>query len=206
MFEYNYGRTHKELTNNGNVSGTSQVGGIIGSVINVTSQQGTWYKDTKRNGYTYYHYYYTETVFKGFCNTGDITATDNNCGGIIGYAYFESTYYGIWNCHSSYSGNKYKCEFYGDFKLTSTGFTNSGEVSGTSNVGEMFGYFDADLASTLTTYTIVGHVTVNGQTLEGDYAAGTKYDMTISDRVIPEVEAPEEEIPEGDTVVDEVVG
>ena len=137
----------------------------------------------------YYHCYYVTTYMSNFANSGNIAAQEHMAGGIVGGMSISNNYSLDQICHC---GQKtHACSILGDVRLVATDFTNSGEVSGTTQVGELIGYFISDAPSTLTTYTISGQVTVGGEALEGDYSLGEKNNITVSDRVIPEVETPE---------------
>ena len=61
-------------------------------------------------------------------------------------------------------------------------------VSGSGNVGEIFGYFYTDgvasVPSLLTNYTVSGKITVNGELLEGTYDFGSNTIITLSGREI----------------------
>ena len=62
--------------------------------------------------------------------------------------------------------------------------TNTGDVSGNNKVGEMFGSFSSDAMSFITTYTVTGKVTVDGEVLEGEYDVGNKTNLTLSGREV----------------------
>ena len=132
------------LKNTGNISGHDNVGGTIGNINNQI-----------------YIYDNPQSHVSDLSNSGNVTATHNYAGGIIGYAYFD-------NSHSMRS-----------MSAILTNLKNSGEVSGAGEVGEIFGYFDSEGISTLTTYEILGHVTVNGTLNEGEFPAGTAHDITF---------------------------
>ena len=84
--------------------------------------------------------------------------------------------------------NTYDASVYGagTLSINATQFTNIGNISGNADTAEIFGKFWSDGGSTLTTYTILGSITVNGETLEGDYSVGANTNLTLSDRVLPE--------------------
>ena len=150
--------TYTDLTNNGVVTGTNDVGGIFGRVY-----QFTFVNDNPKRS------------MKNLTNYGSISGKDR-VGGIIGELYMNNDfYYGA-----------------GDVSLNATQITNSGNVVGKAETGEIFGKFWSDGASTLTTYTILGSITVNGEELEGDYSVGSNERLTLSDRLGYEEPAPEE--------------
>ena len=61
---------------------------------------------------------------------------------------------------------------------------NYAEITGVTNTGEIFGVFSTDAPSTLTTYTVTGKVTVNGEVVEGEYDVGNKTNLTLSGREV----------------------
>ena len=163
------------LVNNGAISGADYVGGIFGS--------------------------FTHDVYHGSCGgrrlTTTVSAFQNNgaikgnyrVGGIVGDVYFNNSgdywcgvHYHSWDDHNTYSYNQF----------AASNIVNAGSVSGATQVGEIFGVSWSDGNSTLTTYTILGSITVNGEVLEGEYSVGSNTRLTLSDRVIPEVDTPEE--------------
>lgn len=143
-----YGKLIKmqSLKNTGNINGHDNVGGIIGNLRNVV-----------------YEYGHVESTFSDLSNSGNVNATQNYAGGIIGYAYFDNNgnYTVVCTMHTAM-----------------TNFTNGGEISGAENVGEFFGYFTSESMSTLTTYITVGHVTVSGVVQEGDPFVGNSRNIT----------------------------
>lgn len=154
----NANNTYTDLTNNGVVIGTNDVGGIFGRVYQFTLAND----NPKRS-------------MKNLTNYGSISGKDR-VGGIIGELYMNNDfYYGA-----------------GDVSLNATQITNSGNVVGNADTGEIFGKFWSDGGSTLTTYTILGSITVNGEELEGDYSVGSNTNLTLSDRLGYEEPAPEE--------------
>ena len=104
--------------------------------------------------------------------------------------YLENT--GLhWDDHnSSYCYDHYH---EGRSKLSATLFENTGIINAATLTGEIFGSFFADLSSTLTTYTVTGSITVNGEVVEGTYDVGSQINLTLSER---EIYALPEETPE----------
>ena len=154
------------------------------------------------------HFYYNYTTFTSIENSGEITATGKNSGGIIGYAYLNSVLESkklVDHCCTWCGHVSNYCYEYGACIFTATDVTNIGSVSGESNVGELFGYFVADANSTLSSYTVTGSVSVNGEAKEGNYDIGSNKNLALSGREIfvpIETPAPEEnpeENPEGST-------
>ena len=167
----NYARN---LVNNGEIKGVDNVGGIFGAFLHELEYGSC-------GGYRF-----TITV-SAFQNNATVIG-NNQVGGIVGNLYFNNSqdYYcknhSSWSHHHTYS----YCE------LAATDMVNIGAVNGMTYVGEIFGNFWSDGNSTLTTYTILGSIIVNRETLEGEYAVGSNTRLTLSDRVIPEEETPEE--------------
>lgn len=142
--EYNDITKTQSLKNTGNISGHDNVGGVVGSIDN-----------------SIYIYGNFESTISDLSNSGNVSATHNYAGGIVGYINFN-------NSHSWYNLSA---------KLTN--FKNSGEVSGAEKVGEIFAYFNADGASTLTGYEMLGHITVAGVVNEGEFPVSTAYSLTL---------------------------
>ena len=59
--------------------------------------------------------------------------------------------------------------------MTASNYTNSGNISGMENVGELFGRVYSDGKSTLNVYSVLGQIVKNGETLVGEYLVG-KYE------------------------------
>lgn len=186
--------TYINLVNNGNVKGTSYVGGIVGNVIQITDKAGTHrYQDDVRYegntmyGYSYRHYFCLITTFTEILNTGDVIATSDNVGGIIGSAYYESTYYnGDVRYHCA--GGGWGCIINSQWKLEGRNLTNSGNIYGSTNIGEMIGSFKSDVASTIDNYTVIGKVTISGNEVVGTYDIGSSSNLTLTNRVGPKTE------------------
>ena len=169
--------TYSDLVNNGAVSGSSIVGGIVGYIYEMVSQEGT-YSDK--------HNCYVITTVSDITNTGSVKATDK-VGGIIGYIHVQNDWYGAWyDCCSYWS----KCGHFGHIMIAATKFTNSCNVSGTSNAGEMIGGIYSDHPSTLDNYTITGKITIAGTEVSGVYDVGLIHSnsLTLTNRVSPDVE------------------
>ncbi len=167
--------TIANLTNNGEITGTNYVAGIIGYIWNQVNAQGTWQSK---------HYYILVTTASNLTNTGAVTG-DDHVGGILGDAYLENLWTGRWyNCCDYYS----KCDQYGYLRLDAKNFTNSGMVSGKTNVGELIGNLWSDGGSTVTTYSILDTLTVGNEVREGEYAVGYSTSLALSGKVLPEVE------------------
>ena len=129
------------LENNGNVSGVSSVGGIVGHSSLVNSQLKT---------------------YKVCCD--------------YYYAYHE---------------------WYGASLIKATALTNKGAVAGNSKVGELFGICNNDsnnsLPATISGYTVLGSIILNGEVKEGTYDIGSSTYLTLSGRVVYVPETPEDE-------------
>ena len=93
------------------------------------------------------------TYINDLANSGNVFGK-NAVAGIIGYLQFDNK---EWH------------------KMTASNYTNSGNVSGMENVGELFGRVYSDGSSTLNVYSILGQIVKNGETLVGEYLVG-KYD------------------------------
>ena len=189
-------RNISKLTNTGSVSGSSRVGGVIGSLKIVVSQQGTFVKkETKKKSsgnYSSYHRYNSYSYLSDMFNYGNVSAEDLYVGGIIGYTYSESTYYKeTWDCcetNKSYDYYTGPCEYHGHHNISFKNIKNTGMISGSGNIGEVVGYFHTDgvasVPSLITNYTVLGKITVNGELLEGTYDFGPKTSITLSGREI----------------------
>ena len=198
-------RNISKLTNTGSVSGSSKVGGVIGNLKIVVSQQGTFViaeskKYVNYANYSKYHRYNSYSYLSDIFNYGNVSAEDSNAGGIIGYTHSESTYYKeTWDCCDTnknwewYTG---PCEYHGHHNISFQNIENMGMISGSGNVGEMVGYFYTDgvasVPSLLTDYTVSGKITVNGEVKEGSYDFGSKTPITLSGREIYTEETPKE--------------
>ena len=190
----------KNLSNTGNILGVSYVGGIFGRLYQVNdacaeTQYEQKSKYTSIGGFvrSYHHKYRYTTTMDNLKNTGDVNALDFQVGGIMGYAYFASNYDQTkYHCDSS-GGENYMCNLQSNFRIVATYFSSTGAVSACGSVGELFGYFNADLISTLTTYTVTGKVTVNGEVKEGNCDIGSNNNLTLSGR---EIYVSEEATPE----------
>ena len=171
-------KTLSHLSNNGLVSGKTKVGGIFGALTQSTNKLGAAYA-----GRTGSHYYVINSNWNNFINNAEISG-DEYVAGIVGYVYSNGAY----DQYVNYCCNYYGCYRRGDFAVNATNISNLGDVNGKSFVGEIFGYFSSDAPSTLTSYTVTGKVTVNGEVLEGEYDVGTKTNLTLSGREIPNAE------------------
>jgi len=138
---YNYGGTVKNCVNNGTVTATaSNIGGIVGY-----SYMGTAIDDCRNTGAVsgigniggvigYNHCLNMDAKFKGLYNTGAVSGTGLNIGGLIGNQYLgEITY-----CFNmgSVSGGENVGGLLGNLRGTVNYAYNTGNVSGT-NVGGM---------------------------------------------------------------------
>ena len=143
----------------------------------MVSQEGT-YSDK--------HNCYVITTVSDITNTGSVKATDK-VGGIIGYIHVQNDWYGAWDDCCSYWS---KCGHFGHIMIAATKFTNSGNVSGTSNAGEMIGGIYSDHPSTLDNYTITGKITIAGTEVSGVCDVGLIHSnsLTLTNRVSPDVE------------------
>lgn len=174
------------LVNSANVSGASSVGGIVGQLYQETnSSSGENYENVAQSGDTYTHYKRFTTTIKNVENLGDVSASGENAGGIFGYVYVEATYAGTSNC----CNRTYKCNIICDFRIVAENMKNVGTVNAYESVGELIGFFSADLESTVTAYTVTGAVSVNGEVEEGIYDVGSNTNLTLSGR---EVYAPDD--------------
>lgn len=205
----NVALTFKNLENSGDVSGNSLSAGIIGKLNVVTNNLGTLALIERKGTYYYrycsYHRYQEEVTLNNIVNSGNISVKDSCVSGIIASTYLESTYFKEnRNCcdPSSYSGY---CHYLGYLVMSSSDVKNIGSISGSSSVGELFGEFQSEghssIISTLTTYTVTGSITVNGELKEGDYDVASNTNLTLSGREIytPSVEENPEETPEDGT-------
>ena len=179
--------TYSDLTNSGEVSGKSNVGGIFGYLEqNETNRFGS------KNDIDKHVHYFTITL-NSISNTKEIYASDTRAGGVVGYCYLinHHTETVKFCCGSSWANYHNHA---GGSLLYATNISNIAEVSGKSSVGEMFGYFWCDhnqVKSTLDGYTYLGKVTVNGEETETEnivgegnllgFTNGTVYGATTED-------------------------
>ena len=158
------------LENNGSVSGSAQVGGIFGLFVQ-----------------NFYHGScggYTDTVsISNFRNYGTVSG-NNKVGGIVGNTHINNT--GDYWCGGHYSWDDHNTYSYA--RVQATDMVNGGSVSGSGEVGEIFGCFWSDGNSTLDNYTVTGKVTLGGNEIEGNYDVGSATNLTLTNRVAPEVE------------------
>lgn len=160
-----------DCSNNGNIKSVgSWVGGIVGIA----------------------HLRSSGITLSNLTNTGRIEGK-NLVGGIIGYAVREFSYYGhevVYMNDLMNSGNVFgkndtagiigylrlRCsDGYGSCVMTASNHTNSGNISGVENVGELYGRVHSHGTSTLNVYSVLGQVVKNGDTMVGEYLAG-KYE------------------------------
>ena len=180
-------RTYSGLTNNGAVSGQENVGGVIGR--------------------------YRWEVYYGCCRGYRVAVTFKdmtNNGAVSGGAYVG----GISGCTAVNNTGDFWCDNHGVlerdhnsysyFNLAGSNCVNTGMVSGTTDVGEIFGLFWSDGDSTLKNYTVIGQKTVNGEVLtDANYDVGYSTRLTLSEREIYVEEVPEVDgEPNGDVVED----
>ena len=169
-------RNMSNLTTTGNISGSSKVGGVIGTLYQQSSSKGSEeYKSSKCD----YHRYRFNTVVKNILNDGNVNGIDS-VAGIIGYVYLDSSYSTFVRSCCNYSG----CDHYGDFRMVANNLSNNGEINGNTTLGEVFGHFVADTASNVDNYTVTGKVIENGEVKEGNYDVGTNTNLTLSGREI----------------------
>ncbi len=150
-----------DCTNNADISGKNHVGGIAGSIV-----------------------YGGSATYSNLENTGEVTATGDYVGGLVGYLYnikdtstnFTLRFEYIRNSATVnganyvggligyvYAENKYSGSNR-TIKLISLELTNTGNISATSDyVGGLFGYaYSDDTSSTIQTYSSTGTVQGNG--------------------------------------------
>lgn len=169
-------RNHIDLVNNGEVVGNKIIGGIVGKINYAFNKQGS---ENYKNG-DLKHYYCSTVYLKAFSNYAKIQG-DDYVGGIVGHIDVYSTY-----TSSNYEHCKWfkNCSFYGDVRVKADNLNNYAEITGVTNTGEIFGAFSTDAPSTITTYTVTGKLTVNGEVLEGEYDVGNKTNLTLSGREV----------------------
>lgn len=184
------GKNLNNLANTGNISGYSIVGGVVGSYKKILNEAGAqWYQNVRKSSChiitcsktQYYHHYQTTVTISDLSNSGKVTASANIAGGVIGNLNVDNAYAVDNKCHDK-SAHSYYCTIMGDVGIVATGFVNNGEVVSADQAGEIFGNFASDAPSTLTTYTVTGKVTINGEVLEGEYDVGSNSNLTLSDR------------------------
>jgi|GEM_PF-3782648 len=106
----NWSPTYTKLTNTGNVTGASYTSGIVGEIY---ASFGIGYSDSTQT--------FTLTDLK---NSGAITGTGAKVGGIVGNFYANITHEGS---HTSW------------MRMVATKLQNTGDVTGESHVGGLFG-------------------------------------------------------------------
>ena len=142
-----YAYTIEKATNNGEVSGKNYVAGIFGYWQNVHTTRDSSARIVDANSIT---------------NNGNITASENYVGGLMGYVYFDAPY----NSYYSDSWNGQQILYMKDA-------VNSGNVQGTANVGGLMGYCSTDsTTSQIFTCTQTGVITgvEKANDLIGEYA------------------------------------
>lgn len=184
---------YSDLCNSGNITGIDYVSGIIGKIYQQTEKPNLYTNEIRNtcvyDGNKHYnHYYYNITTLNNISNSGDVISSGKYSGGIIGYAFLNSVFdnrTGIErHCDRTCYRNENYCNEYAAWFLQSTNISNNGNISGTYNVGELFGYFSSDATSSITQYVITGQITINGEKLEGDYDIGSNTNLTLSGREI----------------------
>ena len=136
----------ENVTNNGQVVGKNYVAGVFGYWQNVHTTQDSSVRRVDANNFT---------------NNGNITASGNYAGGLMGYVHFDAPY----NSHYSSSWN-------GQQMLYMKDAVNTGSVQGETNVGGLMGYCSTDsTTSQIFTCTQTGVVTGTNKTgtLLGEY-------------------------------------
>ena len=77
------------------------------------------------------------------------------------------------------------------------GHSSKGAVAGNSKVGELFGIYNNDsnnsLPATISGYTVLGSIVLNGELKEGTYDLGSSTYLTLTGRVVYVPETPEDE-------------
>ena len=185
--------TYNNLINAGDITATSYVGGIFGGLVQNETNLGS--KHDIEN-----HVRYFTITFKNNGNAGKVSAEGNKVGGLVGHCSLNNGFSGSLYCCYRYS----KCAVAGGSIMRANDVSNTGEVSGAGETGELFGYFWCDhnaYKSPLVTYKVLGHIILNGEKKEGNYDVGVGLDeISLSGRevYVPEVETPETpETPEG---------
>jgi len=172
--------TISNCSNSGTVSGTSNVGGIVGynlsfSTVDNCSNSGTVSGTSQVGGIVGYNY--ASSTVSNCSNSGRISGTGERVGGIVGYNSTSST---VSNCSNSgtVSGTNYVGGIAGYNVTSSTvsNCSNSGTVSGTSCVGGILGYNHA--SSTVSNCSNSG--TVSGTNYVGGIAGYNVTSSTVS--------------------------
>ena len=184
-------KTLSNLINSGNVEGADFVGGIVGYIYQNTDNKygNNRYKNDEEKGgnsswgYAKYHYFCFITSLINLENSGNVTAISGNVGGIAGYIYVNSSYKNS-SVEKHCTSGFYTCSITGGWKVTADKLNNTGEVIGANNIAEIIGCFYSDIPSTLANYTVTGKITINGETLEGEYDVGSNTNLTLSGREI----------------------
>ena len=173
--------TVKDATNGGNVSGTYYVGGIVGydSYASIFTENATYNSNSGKISGTSYvggiagYAYGSSSLIQNATNSGEVTGTGENIGGIVGYA-SSATIKDVTN-----SGKVNGVSHVGGIvgyasNATIKDATNSGEVTGTSeNIGGIVGYA---YNGSITNATNNGEVTGTSQYVGGivGYTNNTK--------------------------------
>ena len=130
-----------------------------------------------------------DTKQQNASNSGNISATDEQgcAGGIIGLIQLNSTYRSSASmCHNTF----FNCPVIGCFTIAANNLSNTGIVSAPANAGELMGYHSSDgeeggVNSSITSYTVTGCVSINGELLEENSEIGyTTNNLTLSGREI----------------------
>ena len=151
------GEIYKNLSNNGNISGKDYVGGVAGQAYQKINTGG-----------------HVTAEIKYISNCASVRG-EGFVGGIIGALVYDNTGRYSTGILSTAASN---CI------VNLASLINSGKVSGVSACGELFGSFWSDGASTITTYTVTGKITINDELLEGEYDVGSNTNLTLSGREI----------------------
>ncbi len=107
----------QNFTNDGKIEGVNYVGGVIGMIENT-------YTSSNNNTYT--------LNLNIMSNSGDVVASGNNIGGLIGRIVLEAYNSGRYNYYEAKQ------------KLVCREFTNTGSVTGELTVGGIIGYVSTD--------------------------------------------------------------
>ena len=173
--------TYSNLVNFGEVSGENEVGGIAGVLYQNVSLN---YCDRDSYGHDSSEFKtILYTNLSDFSNSGNISGK-TNVGGIIGRVYLDNPFS---RRHSGVYTNGTHYDI-GYAKIVSNNFENTGNIKAATNVGEIYGNFYTDMESSLDSYTVIGKITVNGESLEGTYDVGTNTNLALTNRVGPETE------------------
>ena len=157
------------LVNNGDVKGAGMVGGVFGYIYYEVNQGSC-------DGIT------LTIAISSFENNGFISG-NSKVGGIVGSAQITNT--GDYWCNHTFGKDHNSYSYY---ELTASNFINSSAVSGSDEVGEIFGCFWSDGNSVLDNYTVAGKITLGGREMEGTYDVGTNTNLALTNRVGPETE------------------